>query len=83
MSEVARRVSLAEAAADAEAFVAAVSPWCERIEVAGSVRRGKRDVGDVEYVVIPKFEEVPGPGLFGHTVERNVLWAALDRVGLD
>jgi DNA polymerase/3'-5' exonuclease PolX len=32
-------------------------PACERIEVAGSVRRGKSEVSDVELVAIPRFGE--------------------------
>ena len=32
-------------------------PHCARVAVAGSVRRCERDVGDIEMVVIPKFEE--------------------------
>jgi len=31
-----------------------LSPLCERIEIAGSVRRQKPDVGDIELVAIPK-----------------------------
>lgn len=38
-------------AADA---LAALSPHCERIEIAGSIRRRKADVGDIEIVCIPK-----------------------------
>ena len=33
-------------------------PACQRIEMAGSIRRGKAEVGDIELVVIP----VPGKG---------------------
>lgn len=29
-------------------------PGCERIEIAGSIRRGKAQVGDIELVAIPK-----------------------------
>lgn len=39
---------LAVAAAIAAALVAELTPYCERIEVAGSVRRGKAQVGDLE-----------------------------------
>src|SRR5262249_35309614 len=37
-------------------------PWCARIEVAGSVRRQRPTVGDLEVVCIPR--QVPA-GLFG------------------
>lgn len=33
---------------------ALLSPACERIEIAGSLRRGKPDVGDIELLCIPK-----------------------------
>ena len=33
-----------------------IEHYCERIEVVGSVRRGKREVGDVELLFIPKFD---------------------------
>ncbi len=34
-----------------------LTPCCERIVVAGSLRRGRADVGDVELLFIPRFEE--------------------------
>jgi DNA polymerase/3'-5' exonuclease PolX len=40
-----------------------LSPWCERISVAGSVRRKKPEVKDIEIVCIPKNEQVPD-GMF-------------------
>lgn len=38
-----------------------LKPYCERIEIAGSIRRKKAEVGDIEIVAIPKPYEV---GLF-------------------
>jgi DNA polymerase/3'-5' exonuclease PolX len=38
-------------------------PVCERIEIAGSLRRNKPDVGDIEIVCIPKEQT----DLFGNT----------------
>ncbi len=43
-------------------------PYCDRIEIAGSIRRRKEDVGDIEIVAIPKRVEV---GLFGDDTERE------------
>ncbi len=46
--------------ADAERIVAAIvaglAPVCTRIQVAGSVRRRKDVVGDIELVAIPRYE---------------------------
>jgi DNA polymerase/3'-5' exonuclease PolX len=49
-----------------EKIVEALKPVCARIEIAGSLRRGKDLVGDVEIVYVPKFTEVKNPlSLFG------------------
>lgn len=37
----------------ASAFALALAPLCQRIEIAGSLRRGKSEVKDVEIVYIP------------------------------
>lgn len=49
------KLKLAQALPLAEKIKAALSPACERIEIAGSVRRRKATVGDIEIVAIPKF----------------------------
>ena len=51
----------AEALAIAERVVEQLQPHCERIEIAGSLRRERLEVGDIEIVAIPKPYEV---GLF-------------------
>lgn len=38
----------------AQKYVDLLAPFCERIEIAGSVRRKKPEVGDIEIVCIPK-----------------------------
>lgn len=45
---------LAEALAVAEEIQAKLAPYCERIEIAGSIRRQRELVGDIELVAIPK-----------------------------
>jgi DNA polymerase (family 10) len=66
------RVPLAQAEAVAEAALALLAPACERVEVAGSIRRRKADVGDVELVAVPKLE--PVTDLFGAvTGQRDLL----------
>lgn len=61
------RVPLALATAGMERLRARLAPGCERIEAAGSIRRGKPTVKDIEFVIIPKAEAVPvGPvDMFG------------------
>ena len=39
--------------------------FCDRVEVAGSIRRGKVEVGDIDIVAVPKAMILPGAGLFG------------------
>lgn len=43
----------------ANSLVRLLGPWCERIVIAGSLRRGKKEVGDVELLMIPKYETRP------------------------
>lgn len=43
----------------AEEIIAALRPACSRIEVAGSLRRGRGEVGDVEILFVPKMDSVP------------------------
>lgn len=38
----------------ADKVVAALAPLCERIEIAGSIRRGRALVGDIDLVILPK-----------------------------
>lgn len=71
-----------EAKAIADDLVSMMSPHCHRIEIAGSIRRARQDVKDIELVAIPKWEVRPGNDLplFGGEPERvNLLheWAEL------
>lgn len=45
-----------EAAEVAEQLIAELAPACERICFAGSLRRRKTEVGDLELLYIPKYE---------------------------
>lgn len=44
----------------------ALAPFCTRIEIAGSIRRRKPEVGDIEIVAIPLQSFVCNLDLFGH-----------------
>lgn len=61
------RIPLAEAREIAAEVVALLSPACERIEVAGSIRREAETCGDVEIVAISKQGEPP-LDLFGQPI---------------
>ena len=55
----------------AEWLVDELRPGCERIEIAGSIRRGKLDVKDIEIVAIPILKP-PRPE-FGKPVDKTPL----------
>ena len=48
------RVKAQAARRVAEALKAQLEPCCERIEIAGSLRRQRPEVGDIELLVIPR-----------------------------
>jgi len=73
------RVPHHEAERLAEGIVETLRPGCERVEVAGSIRRGTPTVGDIEIVAIPKITTGPDPSvLFGDPIETNLLDAILE-----
>ena len=51
---VEKRYPLAEAQAIALKVLEQLKPYCIRAEIAGSIRRKKSEVGDIEIVAIPK-----------------------------
>lgn len=54
------RIPLARAEEIARAWVDRLSPFCDRVEVAGSIRRRKLDVGDVEIcALVPQVPSDP------------------------
>lgn len=55
-------------------------PLFERWEIAGSIRRGKSEVGDVDHVVIPKLGELKASGLFAERPIGNLLWERADEL---
>lgn len=52
-----------EALAKAESLLAFLQPVCERVEIAGSLRRQKAEIGDIELVAIPR--RLPILDMFG------------------
>ncbi len=56
----------------AKSMMEDLQPYCERIQIAGSLRRRRPEVGDIEMVAIPKL--VQGVDLFGGPgSEQNLL----------
>lgn len=77
---------LREAKIVAERLAELMSPFCVRIEIAGSVRRSCPEVKDVELVAVPRWGERPhsAPSLFAEEAERmNLLheWAVNEAAG--
>jgi DNA polymerase/3'-5' exonuclease PolX len=72
MSATATRIPFAEATAIADELLELLRPSCERIAVAGSIRRGIQTIGDLDLLCVPKltpttiedmFGERPGPDI--------------------
>lgn len=71
---------LHRAMADAEKLRMLFEGCFERWTIAGSVRRQKPEVGDIEHVVMPKMGEVPGNGLFADPKPVNLFWHRADEL---
>lgn len=71
-----KRMPLAQAKGVAEWVVHRLADSVVRCEIAGSVRRGKADVGDIELVCIPRFQETD-VNLFGKTQQASLLDARI------
>ena len=71
MSTTTAPLSLRAASAVASEMVEALRPYCHRVEVAGSIRRGRDWVNDIEIVAIPKSKQkAPDLDLFGEPIEK-------------
>ena len=52
-------LSLKQALPLAEKIVEALAPYCSKIEIAGSIRRKRPVVGDIDLVCLPKWQKIP------------------------
>lgn len=52
-------MSYRDAVEKARALMCDLNPHCDRIEIAGSIRRGKPWINDIELVAIPRIVPVP------------------------
>lgn len=68
MSTTTTRLPLAQARELAWRAMALLSSYCERIEVLGSIRRERPEVGDVELLAVPLFGPPLTADLFGQPV---------------
>lgn len=67
-----------QARQEAERLRDSLTPFCERVEIAGSIRRGKPEVKDVELVCVPKWIQSVSGNLFGETdlLNQTLFWAS-------
>ena len=73
MSTTTQAMTLRDAREISAGIVQRLAPYCERIEVAGSIRRCKPWIGDVEIVAIPKTSLTePEFDLFGNKTGGGV-----------
>lgn len=66
------RIPLVEAERLVGQVVALLADACDRIEIAGSIRRRRPDVGDIEIVAIPRLEKI-AEGLWGQDYHADRL----------
>lgn len=69
----------------ARTIIGHLAPHCHRIEVAGSIRRRCRTVGDIELLAIPLTRPTGQASLFGTEPQpmASELWQKLDRLVAD
>jgi DNA polymerase/3'-5' exonuclease PolX len=81
-----KRYPLEYARVVAEGFAHEIAPLCKHVEIAGSIRRGLPEVGDVEVVCEPRLEvmqkdlfsstrDVRGVALYNHL--KRIDWISL------
>ena len=78
MSEM--RYPYAEALKVANEIVDTLMPACTHIEIAGSLRRERPDVGDIEILYIPRIEETDDPCDFFGKMELNRVDEKLEKL---
>lgn len=70
MATTKTKLPIIQAATLAQDIAMRLLPYCERLEIAGSIRRGKAEIGDIELIAIPKYSEVD---LFGNLSDNHEL----------
>jgi hypothetical protein len=75
-----QRIPLARARIIAGEVLDLLSPVCERIEIAGSVRREKATVGDIEILCAPRVRHETQMDLFGQATGPTHTYSELDEL---
>jgi DNA polymerase/3'-5' exonuclease PolX len=57
-----------------------LQPYCDKINIAGSIRRQKPEVKDIEIICLPKIVELENSDLFGAVTVTKVINAGFVRV---
>lgn len=75
MSVRTNRMPLYEAIPIADDLESRIAPFCERIAVAGSIRRQAHDIGDIQLLAISQTHEVPVQtvGMFDNPTTETIL----------
>ncbi len=74
-------MQLEQAKKIAQMLAREVEPYCQMVKIAGSIRRGRAEVKDIELVVVPKFKpmEMQSDDLFQPEISAMIsqlyLWA--------
>lgn len=68
MSATKERIPVREAERIAARFIDAIKDCCDRVLIAGSIRRGATLVGDIEIAAIPKVQPTTAEDMFGQVV---------------
>jgi DNA polymerase/3'-5' exonuclease PolX len=75
-----QKFSRDEALAVVRELLPALTAASERIVVAGSLRRGKAEVGDVEFVYISRMENRPVPGTLFDRRDYDLVTVAIEEM---
>lgn len=57
-----------------------LEPWCDRINIAGSIRRGKLEVKDLEIVCLPKKVATGQVDIFTNETAKETVHAEFNRI---
>ncbi|RMG91197.1 MAG: hypothetical protein D6706_18435 [Chloroflexi bacterium] len=65
------KIDYSDAMHIADSLLVLLAPACERVEIAGSLRRHRPQIGDIEIVAVPRYNVVYN--LFGEPIQQDSL----------